>query len=252
MQFSAMNIHALQLKNHTGIGVDLGFYKPHNFFGSTDYPGGSSPTDIGNFLAGGHSIWWFTNRIALESRYNIYKSNSDFPRTGYSLGNPVQEGYKYFGSGDFSVRIKPFDLIGIYLFKSVNPRLKPYAGFGVEYTVLDYFYHHDSNTTNDYPDFTLTGKDWGWVLVGGFMYFPSNEFSIRLDLKYSDIEIPLDAALNADPVNGTFSKELFDLEGWSVQLGFTYYFSAWEHVKKQNRKIRSLFRWEENIEEKQE
>ncbi|MCK5682891.1 hypothetical protein KAJ27_02170, partial [bacterium] len=101
-------------------------------------------------------------------------------------------------------------------------------------------------------DFTLKGNDWGWVIVGGLMYFPSNEFSVRFDLKYSDIEIPLDAALNADPITGEYSKELFDLEGWSLQVGFTYYFSAWEHIKKRSKNIKSLFKWEENIEKEEE
>jgi hypothetical protein len=242
-----LSVLALPQRGTIGVGVDLGYYNPDSFFGSDVYPAGSSLTDMGDFLSGGHIYWFFNDRISIEGRANIYKTNDDFPRDGYSIGLPTEKGYKYLGSGDFSVRVKPYDLLAIYYFKTAKKNIKFYGGLGWEHVDIDYFYHHDpkKDENQDYPDFTVSDAQDTIAVIGGVMVYPTDDFSVRFDVKYSPPKVYLDAALNADPITGTYSKEVFDLEGFSYQLGFTYYFSPWNYLKKTNKKIKSIFQWED-------
>jgi len=224
----------INLKYHAGISLGLGMYDFKDFAGSGIY------TDA-NFMSSGYIRFYPAHNWGIIGRYSWYRTTNDYPRTGYYIGEPGERGYRYFGTGDFKLKIKPASLGFIYHFKSLNKNMTPFVEISAKRFEVDYIYYHDEKKTDDYESFSVRDIGYGMGITGGLEFFSSSEFSVRLEIEYMRADTDIEIAPNPDPVTGEFLTENIDLSGFRYGVVFTYYFKPLPGLKKGVKKTKAFF-----------
>ena len=140
--------------------------------------------------------------------------------------------------------ITPIELDLSYVFPNSNPKFKPYAGVGAgQYSVTSDFYWRTA-TNAKLLQIRTDHNISCFNIHGGFDYFISDDFAVRFDVKY----VMNDDALTVDSTDVTYDSatiggslltapelaaivtrynaaaDNFDLAGYQVGIGFSYFF----------------------------